>query len=589
MYTDLIQNIVLMVALTTLYSLMPRLLGHGKTRGKILSGLLFGGVAVIGMHLPFHYAPGVIYDGRSIILALAGLFGGGMTAAVSAVTASAYRAYLGGAGIWAGLATIIACAGIGLVFRQVYGNRPDRMGLFSLYGFGISVHVVMLACQLLIQPWPSGLAVMNRIWLPILLIFPTVTVLMGSLLGTVDRRIQAEHNLRESESLLSRSQSIGNVGSWEYDVAGNRFTCSDEVYRIFGLRPREFEASREAFLDFVHPDDHTAVGTVYGESIRAGSGGYQIEHRIIRHNSGEVRIVYQKCEHFKDASGRIVRSIGMVQDITERKKAEDEIRELNRNLELRVKKRTAALEEVNKELQDFVYSVSHDLRAPLRSISGFAEIIDRRHKTSLNEEGQHYFDNIVQASRQMGELIDDLLKFSRLGRNGIRSETVSLDDVVKAAVDTLSDQIKKTGARVTLPGQMPAIQGNVALVNHIFINLLENALKYHKPDDPPLIDIGFEIKDRYIIISVADNGIGIAPEYHEKIFAIFQRLHSQGEYPGTGIGLATVKKAVQIMGGQAWVESEPDKGSVFKIKVLMSMTASFGRIRHDKTCLNTTG
>ena len=124
MYTDLIQNIVLMVALTTLYSLMPRLLGHGKTRGKILSGVLFGGVAVIGMQLPFHYAPGVIYDGRSIILALAGLFGGGMTAAVSAVMASAYRAYLGGAGIWAGLATIIACAGIGLVFRQVYGNRP---------------------------------------------------------------------------------------------------------------------------------------------------------------------------------------------------------------------------------------------------------------------------------------------------------------------------------------------------------------------------------------------------------------------------------------------------------------------------------
>ena len=271
--------------------------------------------------------------------------------------------------------------------------------------------------------------------------------------------------------------------------------------------------------------------------------------------------------------GRCVKVYGAFQDITAQKKAEEEIRKLNRELELRVFQRTAQLEETNKELEDFVYSVSHDLRAPLRSISGFAEIIDRRYKASLNEEGQHYLDNVVKASRQMGELIDDLLKFSRLGRKSINLETVSLDDVFKTALETLSDQIKKTGARVNLPEQMPVIQGDLILTTHIFINILENALKYHKPEEPPRIDVNFDYQDQYLVVSIADNGIGIDPAYHEKIFNIFQRLHSQDAYPGTGIGLAAVKKGVQIMGGQVWVESEPGKGSLFKIKILKVLTA----------------
>ena len=149
--------------------------------------------------------------------------------------------------------------------------------------------------------------------------------------------------------------------------------------------------------------------------------------------------------------------MAVYEDVSQHKQAEVTLKNLNLALETRVVQRTAELAEANRELEDFVYSVSHDLRAPLRSISGFAEIIGRRHKASLNEEGRHYFDNIVKASSQMGMLIDDLLKFSRLARKAIKPEPVPLDGVLKAAIETLSGLIKKAGAQVNFPEQMPII------------------------------------------------------------------------------------------------------------------------------------
>ena len=259
--------------------------------------------------------------------------------------------------------------------------------------------------------------------------------------------------------------------------------------------------------------------------------------------------------------------MAVYEDVTRQKQAEETLKNINLALEARVVQRTAKLEEASKELEDFVYSVSHDLRAPLRSISGFAQIIDRRHKTSLNKEGQHYFDNIIKASKHMGDLIDDLLRFSRMGSKSIKSEPVALYDVLKSAIETLSDQIKTTSAQIVISEQMPLVQADFALLTHVFINLIENAIKYQKHDETPVVDIGIEADDQQIMVSVADNGIGIASEYHEKIFNIFQRLHNQSEYPGTGIGLSAVKKAVQMMGGQVWVESELDLGSIFKIAI----------------------
>lgn len=384
----------------------------------------------------------------------------------------------------------------------------------------------------------------------------------------VTERQKAQNELRENESRFRSlfENMYDGVAIYRFENEGDDFVFLDinasgeaqskvEKNRIVGKRITEiFPGVKEMGLFDV-------IGRVYrtGQTEKLPTKLYKdsrisewVDNTVFRLPSNEIVAVYR--------------------DESERYMAEEEIRRLNKVLEQRVIERTKQLEETNEELEDFVYSVSHDLRAPLRSISGFSEIIGRRHKASLNEEGRHYFDNIIKASRQMGELIDDLLKFSRLGRKSIKLEAVPLRDVFELAIETLSSEIKRKNAQIDIPAQLPAVRGDLMLLANIVINLIDNAVKYHKPDESPVIDIGYEIMDQAVLLSISDNGIGIEPEYQEKVFKMFQRLHSQTDYPGTGIGLTAVKKALQMIGGEIRVRSAPGKGSVFKIKLLEPIT-----------------
>ncbi len=246
----------------------------------------------------------------------------------------------------------------------------------------------------------------------------------------------------------------------------------------------------------------------------------------------------------------------------------EQIQEQTAGLERRVQQRTAQLELANNELEAFSYSVSHDLRAPLRAISGFAEIIARRHRADLNDEGQHYVDNVVVASERMDQLINELLAYSRLGRSSIRPKSVALAELLsEIRVSVIDPLLSEVHGVLTVAEDLPTVWGDRGLLGQIFTNLLENAIKYHQQSRPLAIAVDFQMEGDEVVVRVQDNGIGIAPQYQEKVFTIFQRLHSEEAYPGTGIGLATVKKAVELLNGAVWVDSQPGQGSTFFVKL----------------------
>jgi light-regulated signal transduction histidine kinase (bacteriophytochrome) len=238
-------------------------------------------------------------------------------------------------------------------------------------------------------------------------------------------------------------------------------------------------------------------------------------------------------------------------------------------LERRVVERTAQWEATNKELEAFAYSVSHDLRAPLRAIDGFSRILLEEHASQLPEEAHHYLDVVRSNAVQMGNLIDDLLAFSRLSRQPLSKRAVDLDDIVRQALSQLA--VEREGRQVEVAiGQLPPSEADPALLKQVFVNLLSNALKYTKPRNPAKIEVGALMHGEAetaladaTVYYVRDNGVGFDMRYGEKLFGVFQRLHRAEEFEGTGVGLATVHRIISRHGGRIWADAAVDRGATF--------------------------
>lgn len=323
----LVNNAALLVALGVLYDLLgPRPRGGKPALQQALAGVILGAIGITVMLNPWQFTPGIVFDTRSVLLSISGLFFGTLPTLLAVLMTAAFRLYQGGAGAWTGVAAIVTSGAIGVAWRHLRRRELAQISLGELYILGLVVHTAMLLWMFSL-PLPFPLGVLSQISLPMMVIYPTATAWLGWLIMKRQARWQAEETLQKSESLLRKSQAIAHVGSWELDLAANQLTWSDEMYRIFGLRPQEFGATHEAFLDAVYPDDRAAVDAAYFGLLREERDTYEIQYRIIRRDSGEVRVVQERCEHVKDASGRIVRSVGIVQDITERVQAEKALRD----------------------------------------------------------------------------------------------------------------------------------------------------------------------------------------------------------------------------------------------------------------------
>jgi len=243
--------------------------------------------------------------------------------------------------------------------------------------------------------------------------------------------------------------------------------------------------------------------------------------------------------------------------------ARNETAQINVQLEQRVHDRTAQLEAANKEIESFSYSVSHDLRAPLRHVQGYVDMLGREAGGQLSDKGRRYMKTIADASREMGVLIDDLLAFSRMGRADMIETRVNLDSLVQATLRDLEPATRERNIVWKTP-PLPAVQADPAMLKLALTNLLSNAVKFTGPRDPAQIEIGCGgMEGERVIVFVRDNGVGFDPQYAHKLFGVFQRLHRADEFEGTGIGLANVRRMIARQGGRVWAEGALDRGATF--------------------------
>lgn len=393
----------------------------------------------------------------------------------------------------------------------------------------------------------------------------------------ITERQKVEEDLKVSNAQLHIAQGIARIGHWEWNVPENKVTWSQELYKIYGVAP-DAELSYETYLDRIHKEDREFVNDRIQEAY-ATKVFPDFTHRI-KTPDGAEKIIHSRGDVITNEAGEVAKMIGTGQDITDQQKAQQQMAE-----------RTNELENMNAELQKFAYVASHDLQEPLRKIMTFASMLEKELKENLSDSGKMYMDKIVQASGRMQRLIDDILQFSSLKASKNDYQNTDLNLVLRQVLSDVEIKIANTKAEVKI-GAMPTIEAIPSQIGQLFQNLVSNALKFKKEDEAPRVAItssflsaeqltnygwtdeknisraGYSYnwsREQFVKIEVKDNGIGFNEAYTEKIFEIFQRLHNNKVYEGTGIGLAICKKIVDHHHGIITAESKPGEGTTFTV------------------------
>jgi PAS domain S-box-containing protein len=377
--------------------------------------------------------------------------------------------------------------------------------------------------------------------------------LIGDIEDITDRR-QVEEALQQNELYLRTVLSSMPVILWVVDSDGTIILSTGEGKNAESYKnvQREWGDLGQSIFDLYRDVPGVIMNirqALAGESLTMV---YEVEGRVYE----------SRLTPLLDSDGKVDGVVGATVDVTEQRQAEEEIRKLNAELEQRVEARTAQLEAANKELEAFSYSVSHDLRAPLRAIDGFSGILADDYAQDLSEEVKRYLNLIQKNAQQMGMLIDDLLSFSRLSRQPINKQLINTADLVQQVLETLESETKDREVEITI-GELPDCQGDPILIKQVWINLLSNAVKFTLDREVAKIEIGCDEGEGERKYFVKDNGVGFDMKYAGKLFGVFQRLHSASEFEGTGVGLATVQRIVHRHGGRIWAEAELQSGASF--------------------------
>jgi PAS domain S-box-containing protein len=361
--------------------------------------------------------------------------------------------------------------------------------------------------------------------------------------------------LKEAFLFKQISDNI-NEALWLAELnEGNIIYINSASEKIWG---HKLAAPPQAMMNSIHPDDRDTV--LAGLPARFREGG-EVEYRLLRPD-GTIRWVRDRAFPIRNPQGEIYQIAGITEDITEQKQANHAIHQLNEQLEKRVADRTAELEYANRELEAFVYSVSHDLRAPVRAIAGYSEILLQDFTESLPPDAKRFQQLVQSNAKKLGQLLDDLLVFSRFGRLPISKIQVYPMEIVGQVIDELiPDKSGQPAEFIVHP--LPPCQADLPLLRQVFVNLLENALKFSGTQEKPRIEVGCQEVEHKIIYFVKDNGVGFDMDYASKLFRVFSRLHSENDFTGTGVGLSIVQRIIHRHGGEIWADAKVDEGATF--------------------------
>lgn len=585
MVTSLIQNIAILISISVIYHFISRSF-HGKPITiSLLSGALLGATAIIAMLTPFEFDKGIFYDTRSIIIGIAGFFGGPLAGIIAAVIAAAFRILRGGPGMLAGTLSIIWSAFISIMAFSARKKAKERLqhahrysNLVSVAGFlllGLIIHAGVILAQLAL-PQSRWQQVVPLILPAYLIVYPIAFALICMLFLDNERLMQSQKQLAESERryrnlfrnhhtvMLIIDPQTGAIldanPAAEAFYGWNRETlCSMRYQDINTLSPQEVEAEMQK-------------AKIHKKNV------FHFRHRRANQPPCDVEVYSGPIEL---EGKQLLYSI--IHDISDRVRAERELETLYRTLESQVLERTRTLQErtqqleaLNREYEAFVYSVSHDLRAPLRALSGFSAILSEKLASlpALADEGAnanlrvksdivHLLERIQANANHMQKLIDDLLMLSRIGTRQMHRQDTDLAIIARDICTQMQEQHPERRLEFVIEPSMPAY-ADPDLARILLANLISNAVKFTREKDVARIEIGCtEYRGRRMCF-VRDNGAGFdAALAGGRLFSPFQRFHEASQFEGTGIGLSIVKRIVARHGGDVYAESRPDEGATF--------------------------